>query len=455
MTIYEADWVCPISSYPIRNGKLAVDNGRIVPLPLGEGGRAREARARQGEASIREARARQGEASINSAPREGHNLVTVQFRGCAIIPGFVNAHSHLELTILRGFLEDLPFSEWIPKLTRAKYRDLGRDEMLTSARLGCVEMVRAGVTCLGEVMDLGTAWQAMHEFGLQGIAYQEVFGPGENQADQAIADLMTKIDAYRKTQTETLRVGVSPHAPYTVSPKLFQAVNRFAEQESLRMTTHIAESEDEGMFVRWSAGVFAKRWAERGIALVPAGCSPLAYLNGLGLLRPEMLLVHAINLEDTDFDLLRSKQPALVHCPKSNAKLAHGVARMPEIRDTGITIGLGTDSVASNNVVDMFEEMRAAIFQQRARTKQLDAINAESAFRMATLGGAECLGLSKLLGSLDPGKRADFVVIDLTDPAVQPVYDPITAMVYSASRHNVRATFIGGPGRGVGLKDPI
>src|SRR5207249_7802953 len=107
-------------------------------------------------------------------------------------------------------------------------------------------------------------------------------------------------------------------------------------------------------------------------------------------------------------------------CPKSNAKLAHGVARIPEIRDTGITIGLGTDSVASNNVVDMFEEMRAAIFQQRARTKQFDAIDAQSALRMATLGGAECLGLSRLLGSLDPGKRADFVVVDLTDPAVQP-----------------------------------
>src|SRR5207244_8456552 len=126
-----------------------------------------------------------------------------------------------------------------------------------------------------------------------------------------------------------------------------------------------------GMFVRWSAGVFAKRWAERGIAMVPAGCSPLAYLNGLGLLRPEMLLVHAINLEDTDFDLLRSKQPALVHCPKSNAKLAHGVARMPEIRDTGIAIGLGTDSVASNNVVDMFEEKSACVFKARPQVKKL------------------------------------------------------------------------------------
>src|SRR5207244_10010401 len=134
----------------------------------------------------------------------------------------------------------------------------------------------------------------------------------------------------------------------------------------------------------------------------------------------------------------------LVHCPKSNAKLAHGVAPLSEIRETGITIGLGTDSVASNNVVDMFEEMRAAIFQQRGRTKRLDALDAETVFRMATLEGAECLGLSEHLGSLDIGKRADFVVVDLNDPALQPVYDPINAMVYSASRLNIRATYLGG-----------
>jgi cytosine/adenosine deaminase-related metal-dependent hydrolase len=416
MTIYEADWICPVSSPAIRNGSIAVENGRI----------AGEVRARQGEA----------------VPGVGHNRVT--FPGCAIIPGFVNAHSHVEITILRGFLEDLPFSEWIPKLTRAKYQQLSRDEMLASARLGCLEMVRAGVTCLGEVMDLGTAWQAMREFGLQGIGYQEVFGPADNQVDQALADLMKKIDAYRPGQTETLRVAVSPHAPYTVSSKLFEAVNRYAEQEGLRLTTHIAESEDEGMFVRWGAGPFAERWAERGIPLYPAGCSPLAYIDGLGLLRPETLLVHAIDLEDSDFEILRKRSPAIVHCPKSNAKFAHGIARIPEIRDTGVPVSLGTDSVASNNVVDMFEEMRAAIFQQRSRTHQIDALDAQSAFRMATLGGAECLGLAKFLGSLEPGKRADFVVVDLSDPAVQPVYDPIAAMVYSASRHNVRATFIGG-----------
>jgi 5-methylthioadenosine/S-adenosylhomocysteine deaminase len=408
MTIFEADWVCPVSSPPIRDGRIAVENGSVS----------------------------------NEVSNSSNNLI--RFPGCAIIPGFVNAHTHLELTILRGFLDDLPFSEWIPRLTRAKYDMLTREDMLVSAQLGAVEMLRAGVTCLGEVMDLGTAWEAMLEFGLQGIAYQEVFGPAESQAEEALTGLKRKIDGYRRQETETLRVGVSPHAPYTVSSKLYRATNEYAAQEKLRLTTHIAESNDEGMFVRNGTGIFAERWRARGIPVEARGCSPLGYIDSLGLLRPDTLLIHAVDLEDGDLDRLKQQRPSLVHCPKSNAKLAHDVARLAEIRESGIAIGLGTDSVASNNVVDMFEEMRMAIFQQRTRTQKLDTLDAHTVFRMATLGGAECLGLADRLGSLDPGKRADFVVVELNDPAVQPIYDPIEAMVYSASRHNIRATYIGG-----------
>jgi cytosine/adenosine deaminase-related metal-dependent hydrolase len=407
MTVYEADWICPVSSAPVRNGRVAVENGKLVPL-------------------------------IDKEAR------VVRFPGCVIIPGFVNAHSHLELTILRGFLDDLPFSEWIPRLTFAKYEVLSRSDLLLSAQVGAVEMIRAGVTCLGEVMDLGTAWEAMREFGLRGVAYQEVFGPADGLADEALAGLKRKIEDYRKGETETLRIGVSPHAPYTVSARLYQGVSQYAEQEHIRLTTHIAESPDEGMFVRFGTGIFADRWRQREIPVDPAGCSPLAYIDRLGLLRPETLLVHAIDLEDADIQRLMEKRPMIVHCPKSNAKLAQGVARIPEIRRAGVTLALGSDSVASNNVVDMFEEMRAAIFQQRSRTQKLDSLDAQTVFRMATLGGAVCLGLEEHLGSLDPGKYADFVVVDLNDPAVQPVHDPIETMVYSASRHNIRATYIGG-----------
>jgi cytosine/adenosine deaminase-related metal-dependent hydrolase len=364
--------------------------------------------------------------------------------GCAIIPGFVNAHAHLELTILRGFLEDLPFHQWIPRLTQAKYQHLTRDEMLVSARLGVIEMLAAGVTCVGEVMDLGVSWRAMREFGLQGIVFQEVFGPAEAQASEALDSLIKKIDNYRDNQTDTLRIGVSPHAPYTVSSKLFRNVNDYAAREGLPLTTHIAESKEESLLVRRGEGPFADRLRERGIPVSAAGASPVAYIDSLGLVRPEMLLAHAVDVDHADITIIRQRRASVAHCPKSNAKLAHGIAPIAEMNDAGIRLGLGTDSVASNNVADMFEEMRSAVLQQRARTQRLESLDARTAFHVATLGGAECLGLAKHVGSLEAGKRADFVVVDLSDPAVQPVYDPIQTMVYSASRSNVRTTFIGG-----------
>jgi len=342
-------------------------------------------------------------------------------------------------------LDDLPFTSWIGRLTDAKYRQLNRDEMLLSARLGVLEMLAAGVTCIGEVMDLGTGWQAMREFGLRGIAYQETFGPAPFQVPEALALLQERIASFRGDgETETRRLGVSPHAPYTVSAKLYQAVNAYARREGLPLATHIGESVEEGLFLREGTGVFAERLRQRGIEVVAQGCSPIAYLHKLGLLGPATLLIHAVDIEDSDFPLLEQARPAVAHCPKSNAKLAHGIARIAELKDAGLPIGLGTDSVASNNVVDMFEEMRAAIFQQRGRTQRLDALDAEAVFRMATLGAAECLGLADHLGSLEPGKCADFAVVDLNDPAVQPVYDPIGAMVYSASRRNIRATYLAG-----------
>ena len=409
MTVFEADWVCPVSSAPIANGAMGIQDGRIVEVGSSVGGVDR-----------------------------------IRFPGCAIIPGFVNAHAHLELTILRGFLEDLEFITWIRTVTASKQQKLTRDELLVSARLGVLECLAAGVTCIGEVMDVGTSWQAMQEYGLQGVAYQELFGPADIHVDESLQGLMRKIDAMRPQQTETRKLGVSPHAPFTVAPRLFRMVKEYAKAEKLPVTVHIAESADEERYVRIGEGPFADRNRERDFHIEVAGCSPVAHLDRCGTLDADTLLIHVIRIEDSDLDILRRTGAAVVHCPKSNAKLGHGIARVVEMSDMGVRLSLGTDSVASNNVVDMFEEMREAIFMQRARTGRYNALNATDVFRMATLGGAECLGLAKHLGSLEPAKRADFAVVDLSDPALQPVYDPVSAMVYSACRKNVVATYLAG-----------
>ncbi len=410
MTIYEADWVCPASSGPCANGAVAVENGRIAAV---------------------------GTDLQLPGPR-------IRFSGCAIIPGFVNAHAHLELTILRGFLEDIDFIKWIRTVTASKKERLTREDLLLSARLGIAESLAAGVTCVGEVMDAGVSWQAMRELGLQGVAYQELFGPADIHVEESLKGLAGKIEALRTQETETQRLGVSPHAPFTVAPRLFRAVKDYAKKERLPVTVHIAESAEEDLYVRLGAGPFADRNRERNFEVEVAGCSPVQHLENCGMLDADTLLIHVIRIEDKDLQVLRRTGAAVVHCPKSNAKLGHGVARVVEMCDAGVRLSLGTDSVASNNVVDMFEEMREAIFMQRAHTGKHNALGAHGAFRIATLGGAECLGLEKRLGSLEAGKRADFVVVDLNDPAIQPVYDPVQAMVYSACRKNVRATYLGG-----------
>jgi 5-methylthioadenosine/S-adenosylhomocysteine deaminase len=398
MIACQADWICPAASPPVRQGVVIVKDGCI--------------------------------ASIEAKPPQG--IECVKYPGCAIVPGFVNAHTHLELTLFRGLLSKLSFPDWIAKLVRIKYEQCTPEALRLSAQLGAIDMLRAGVTTVGEVMDVGAGWEAMLALGLQGVAYQEVFGPAEDAAPSALINLKQKVESLRKQETATQRVGISPHAPYTVSKSLYTGVRDYARREQLRMTAHIAESEDETVFVRDGGGLFAARHQARNIPVVARHCLPVAYLDQLGLLGPDMLLVHAIETEAADILRLRDSGTFVVHCPKSNAFLGHRVARIAEMHSKGVRLALGTDSTASNDSIDMFAEMRL--------TQGLQGLSFEDVFRMATIDGARALGLEGSLGSLEAGKRADFAVVALRDGAG----DPIEAMVRYASPADVKATVVAG-----------
>ena len=229
-----------------------------------------------------------------------------------------------------------------------------------------------------------------------------------------------------------------------MSARLFESVRDLSALEHVPLTVHVAESREETQFVRDGSGPFAEHWNSREIPVVARGATPIQYLDDLGVFSSRTLAIHAIEADSDDIATLGARGASVAHCPKSNIKLGHGVAPVAEFVDAGIPVGLGTDSVASNNVVDMFEEMRAAIFLQRTRKNDPAAIGARRALRMATLDAARCLGLEERLGSLEEGKLADIVVVDLNDPALRPVYDPVETMVYSASRKNVIATLLGG-----------
>ena len=349
-----------------------------------------------------------------------------------LLPGLVNAHCHLELTAMRGFLEGLDFHQWILRLTTAKRAVLSRADLLDAARHGLSEGIRAGITTYADTCDSGVAFDAMLERGVRGIMYQEVFGPDPVQCERSMRELRDKVAALQPRQTALVRLGISPHAPYTVSDALFRAASAYARQSALPMAIHIAESVHESDLVERGAGVFAEGLRDRGIGVVPRAASPVQLLDRLGVLdeaRP--LLIHCVRLREGDVATIALSGCGVAHCPASNAKLGHGVAPLRELLDADVPVGLGSDSVASNNRMAILEEARLAALMQGARLAQIDAITARDSLALATLQGARALGIDDRVGSLEVGKDADLAAFDLRNARAAPLHDPETAAVHA------------------------
>lgn len=398
MRRYHAAWVLPITAPPRRDATVAVDGGRIAYV----GPRA------------------------GAPPGED-----VELGDALLLPGLVNAHTHLELTAMRGMLDGLAFPDWIVRLQRAKVAVLDADRLLDSARAGIAEGLRAGITCYADTCDSGVALRAMREAGVRGVMYQEVFGPEPERAPEALAALLEKLDAHRACTDELRGLGVSPHAPYTVSDALFERVGAHAEAERLPLAVHIAESREEMELVRDGAGPFARGWERRGIAVGPRARSPIALLERLGVLGARTLAIHCVHADAGDIDTLVRHETAVAHCPISNAKLGHGIAPVARMLDAGVRVGLGSDSMASNNRMHLLEEARAASLVQHLGTASPSGLTAHDALALATIGGARALGLGDRIGSLEPGKDADLAAFALGDAGAAAEHDPEAAAVWA------------------------
>ena len=412
MIRYHARWVLPISSPPIAYGTVVEHGGRIAYV---------------GE--------RRG------AP----DGTDVDLGDVALLPGLVNAHTHLELTVMRGFLEDLDFRSWIFRLTHARREALAPEALIDSARVGIAEGLLGGITTYADTNDSGAPFRAMLDVGVRGISYQEVFGPDPTQCAESLAGLRGKVDALRREATALVRVGVSPHAPYSVCDALFEGTAAFAIQEGLPVAVHIAESADESSLVQHALGGWAESHRSRGIEVVPRAASPIRLLERVGVLDARPLLIHCVRVDGDDVGAIARHDCSVAHCPASNAKLGHGIAPLTDFIRAGIRVGIGSDSVASNNRMDLLDEVRLAILMQRARTARFDAISAREALELATLGGARALGLEAEIGSLDVGKSADLAAFPLTALRSTPVYDPASALVFAVS--GIMATFVAVAGR--------
>lgn len=417
-----ARWVLPISSAPIENGEVVVEGDRIVAVRQAGG---------FGPEEIRD------------------------FGDAILMPGLVNVHTHLDYTLMRGLLEDMPFFPWIRELT-ARKAVLTQQDWIASATWGAAEAVAGGVTTIGDCTDSGAAMIGAKRLGLSGIVYQEVFGIDLRQTvAEILEEMQAKLSAHRAELPGTLlSVGISPHAPYTVRPELMRSLGAYAAAAELPLCIHAAESTAESTLFWSGTGPIAEMFQRRQIEWLPPKQSVVAYLEAQGVLSPRTLLVHGVQVSAADRERMRHTGAAWAHCPKSNAKLGNGVAPLEILCDlpdpassggeSGVRVGLGSDSVAGNNTMDLFEEMRFAVLMQRGARRRIDALTARAAVEMATLGGAKALGMAAEVGSLEIGKRADLCVVGLDAVHTVPAYSPYNALVYSARASDVLFTQIGG-----------
>ncbi len=369
----------------------------------------------------------------------------MQLGRAILLPGLVNAHTHLELTAMRGYLEDGAFRPWLLRLTAARAQALDDSALLASARLGIAEGLLAGITTYADTSASGTVVTALKQMCVRGTSFQEVFGPHPAQCESSMQELRERLAQLAPRATSLVRLGVSPHAPYTVSDDLYRAVARYAADAGLPVAAHIAESREESTFVADASGPFAEGWRARGIPVVRRAASPIALLNATGVLATKPLLIHCVHLTHDDLVDMVSAECSVAHCPASNAKLRHGIAPLVQMLNPGgaVAVGLGTDSVASNNRMDLLDEARLAVLLARA-TAGSTGIDAKRALELATVGGARVLGLGDEIGSLEPGKAADLAAFRIDPVRDEPVYDPTTTLVFGAAGRRALMVSVGG-----------
>ena len=367
--LYHAKWLVPVSSPSIEDGVVGVEHGRITYVGPAAG-----------------------------APPGDR----VDLGDCALLPGLVNTHTHLELTVMRGWLEDLPFRRWVIRLTKARQEILDRERLLASARVGIAEGLLAGITTYADTCESGVVHQALREMGVRGVMYLEVFGPQPEQARPALKDLASKV------------------------------------------SKHAAESEAEHRLVTEAEGDFADALRARSIDVLPRGVSTISLLDRTRVLKARPLLIHCVRVDADDLGRIADHDCSVAHCPASNAKLGHGSADLAAMLDAGIVVGLGTDSVASNNRMDLLDEARLAALFARASHRRYDVIPAATAIDLTTRGGARALGLDTEIGTLEVGKSADLAAFPLDGLHAIPIQDPQSALLYATSGRGAKLVTVNG-----------
>jgi 5-methylthioadenosine/S-adenosylhomocysteine deaminase len=347
-----------------------------------------------------------------------------------LMPGLVNLHAHAAMNLMRGLADDLPLMPWLKEhIWPAERNLLSPDFVRDGTTLACAEMLSGGVTMFNDMYFYpDQAAQASLQMGMRanlGLVVLEFPTPYANDADHYIQNGLDARDQWRGEPLVSF--SLAPHAPYTVSDATIQRVATLAEQVNIGIHTHLHETQDE------------IRQGEQD-----HGLRPIARLANLGLLGPSLTAAHCVHLTPSEMQLMAEYGCHIAHCPSSNLKLASGIAPISVSMKAGINVGLGTDGAASNNRLDMFTEMRLAALLAKGASGEATALSAHQVLEMATINGAKALGLEDRIGSVEVGKCADLTAVKLSDPVMQPCFNPVSHLVYVAGREQVSHVWVNG-----------
>jgi len=348
----------------------------------------------------------------------------------ALIPGLINAHTHAAMSLFRGLADDLPLMEWLQNhIWPAEEKWINPEFVADGTQLAIAEMLRGGTTCFNDMYFFpDEAARVADNAGIRAVVGLIVIDFPTVWAANANEYLSKGIEVHDHFRHNPLiTTAFAPHAPYTVSDEPLQRIITFAEEMDIPIHMHLHET--------------AHEVAE---AQNNTGQRPLERLETLGLVSPRLMAVHMTQLANEEINHLATRGTHVVHCPESNMKLASGFCPVQQLLNAGVNVALGTDGAASNNDLDMFSEMRSAALLGKVVARDASALNATQTLHMATLGGARALGLETQTGSLEPGKAADITAVNLSTLETQPVYHPISQLVYAAGREHVSDVWVAG-----------
>jgi len=325
----------------------------------------------------------------------------VRLEQAVVMPGLVNVHAHLELPSLSGNMRAQNYTDWVLNLLMMKKR-LRKHDYVAAGRKNIESLIRSGTTTVAEICTHGISPQMLHKSGLRSVVYEEIIFMSEDIGDLAIPR--------HGPASRLVEYGYSPHSPHTISEPALRLIHQRSIRRNFRLCMHVAETREETLLLQRKKSALARLYAAArwDMSLAPAGRSSFAYLHRLGILGPSFLAVHAVQADKADIALIKRSGAGIAHCPRSNHEIGVGTMALRQFLDAGISVGLGTDSLASSPTLNLWDEMRYAL-----KIHRHSGVTPKDIFHMATLGGARALGLGQDIGSLEPGKIADIIAIAL------------------------------------------